>query len=152
MNNNLSTARLMAAQAHAYQVDKAGEPYFFHCVRVALAVPMDLRIPALLHDTLEDTNLTADEIEREFGNDVLQTVVRLTRTPFEGYEEYIREVNEHPMARQIKIADLYDNLNHERLYAAAKNGADIARLFVKYSRALRTLKQQSVASAALPLP
>ncbi|MDO4476013.1 MAG: HD domain-containing protein [Lachnospiraceae bacterium] len=114
----VQAAFLMAQQAHQGQTDKAGCPYIAHVCRVASALEdPELQIIALLHDTLEDTALPADEIRRQFGDRIADAVQALTRhrDGHESYEDYIRRVSLNPLARQVKLSDLADNMRLDRL-------------------------------------
>ncbi|NOG50043.1 MAG: bifunctional (p)ppGpp synthetase/guanosine-3',5'-bis(diphosphate) 3'-pyrophosphohydrolase [Chloroflexi bacterium] len=73
-----------AEAAHAGQFRKSGEPYFTHCAAVA-AILTDLHLDAeaiaaaLLHDTLEDTDITYQELVDEFGLNVANLVDAVTK-------------------------------------------------------------------------
>lgn len=74
------------------------------------------RITALLHDLLEDTALTAEDLlECGFASSVVDSVLLLTRNEEEVYEDYIRRLAENPVSRRVKLSDLKDNQNRERL-------------------------------------
>ncbi len=100
----------LAFQAHEGQVDKTGRPYILHPLRVMMAVPDDCKIPAVLHDVLEDTKLTYFDLEyhgvSQFDRNIVQV---LTKSGAQSYFEYIRRVRLHPEATLIKIADIEDN-------------------------------------------
>lgn len=106
-------AYLLAREKHAGQF-YGDEPYINHCVRVAAYVPPlpSLVISALLHDTVEDTDLTLAEIERRFGFHVWETVGILTRNKSLPYMEYIMRVGYHSKATLVKLADLHDHLTN----------------------------------------
>lgn len=109
---------IMAVQYHIGQVDKAGEPYILHVLRVALAQRDHLRRQiGLLHDVLEDCQITTGEL-RMRGVDcrVLASVESLTRLPGEDYlGSYIPRILVDPLAPEVKLADLDDNLRLLRL-------------------------------------
>jgi hypothetical protein len=106
----------LAAAAHAGQVDKEGQPYLLHVLRVALAVSdPDARIAAVLHDTVEDTSVTFEQLEAEgFSAVVLEAVRRLTRSHGTSYTDYVVGVKGNAVARQVKLADLADNSRLDR--------------------------------------
>ncbi|WP_313120934.1 GTP pyrophosphokinase [Proteiniclasticum ruminis] len=110
-------ALILASFYHSGVLDKGGEPYILHVLRVML--PMETKeekIIALLHDLLEDTALTAEDLlERGFSSSIVDSVLLLTRNEEEGYEEYIRRLAEDPLSRRVKLSDLKDNQNRERL-------------------------------------
>ena len=109
--SKVKLAHEMAKKAHEGQLDKAGKDYIGHPEYVAslFETPKE-KIIALLHDTLEDTDLSPECIKKEFGEQVLEAVVVLTKRKGEEYFSYIERVKAHPLARRIKIADL----NHNR--------------------------------------
>lgn len=83
-SENLKRAFIFAENAHKGQVRKSGEPYITHPVEVAkilmnLGMEETVVIAGLLHDVLEDTNVTKEEIEKEFGKDVLSLVEAITK-------------------------------------------------------------------------
>lgn len=101
-----------AANAHAGQKRKNGDNYIIHPIRVSQEVKSGTqKIIALLHDTVEDTDVTLEQIEREFGEHVAYCVGLLTHHKDEPYEDYIRRVKKHPDAIQVKVADIADNLS-----------------------------------------
>lgn len=125
----LERALQLASKAHAGQVDKAGKPYIHHPIAVAELILSkydnqhwpyreftleDLRIAALLHDVVEDTEITLDDIEREFGSQVRVIVDGVTRRKDEGesYRVFIKRAKQHhPGSRMLKLADLHHNLS-----------------------------------------
>jgi (p)ppGpp synthase/HD superfamily hydrolase len=71
---------------------------------------------AVLHDVVEDTAMTLDDLRREgFSKEVILAVERLTHRDGENYEEYIERVRQNPAARSVKLADLEDNMNLLRI-------------------------------------
>lgn len=141
-SNALIDAISLAARAHQGQVDKAGEPYLRHVLRVGFSLLPDEKaaIVGILHDVIEDAPQFADEMLDCFDIAVNFRVRRLTRKVGEAYGDYIERTRfGDPIVRKVKLADLYDNLNPDRLARAAANGADVARLVAKYTRALRVL-------------
>ena len=116
---NFDTALFLAMRIHAGQLDKGGEPYILHPIRVAMRLkhPMQ-RVLALLHDVLEDASeLTQPplraEINAYFGSNCLGLVEKLTRGE-EKYEDYIAKLAVVDILRQVKLADLEDNLDEQR--------------------------------------
>lgn len=105
-----------AKKLHAFQVDKAGEPYYKHLARVSMRCESPMaKVVALLHDTLEDTSVTYDQLRMRFGAEIADAVKVLTHMPDEPYFDYIGRVSDHPIALEVKIADLIDNSNLSRL-------------------------------------
>ncbi len=113
----LEDAIILAAGAHRGQTDKAGQPYILHLLRVMLRLEDEAgRISAVLHDILEDTTVTPDDLRRAgHGEDVLRALDALTRREGEDYAEFIERVAKNSLARRVKLADLADNLNAARL-------------------------------------
>ncbi len=106
-----------AVERHAGQFDKAGAPYILHSLRVMLAVKgEDARCVAVLHDVIEDTDATFVAVEAlGISRVCMGALYRLTRDPGEPYEGYITHIRSSPLACQVKLADLADNLDITRL-------------------------------------
>lgn len=136
--STLEKAIALAAQAHAGQVDKAGEPYILHPLRVMLRLTSpEARMAAVLHDALEDTDITPERLRQEgFSRDVIEAVLAVTKREGETYEDFVRRAAQHPIGRQVKGADLEDNCDLSRL--KNPNPKDLARMD-KYKKALETL-------------
>ena len=123
----LERAIRSAVEAHEGHKDKAGAPYILHPLRVMLRMDSETeRIAAVLHDVIEDTRWTADDLRKEgFSEDVVTVVVCLTRKkevdPLTGkkkketYDEFIDRVLVNPTARRVKLADLEDNMDMRRI-------------------------------------
>jgi len=106
----------VAARLHNGQVDKAGQPYIYHLVRVALSLDdVFLQTVALLHDAIEDEKTTFEELEK-WGMPVANIVIliHLTRRKDEEYFDYIFRCCEDRNAAKIKREDLRDNLSNDR--------------------------------------
>jgi len=104
-----------AVKAHGPQLDRSGFPYILHPVRIAeqfmLQQQTHLAILALLHDVVEDTEITLGDIEAEFGTKIAVSVDHLThRKGQETYKQYIKRVTHDPVAVLVKLADIRDNL------------------------------------------
>jgi (p)ppGpp synthase/HD superfamily hydrolase len=126
----LERALEIACRAHAGKVDKAGEPYILHVMRVVLGCSgTEVRIVAALHDVLEDTPLSVDTLRLAgFSEPVVEAVVLLTRTPPYEYAPYIEALKINPLAREVKLVDLRDHLDrpgltpsHRRRYEKARS-------------------------------
>lgn len=137
----LQKARAIAEEAHRGQVDKGGKPYVQHPVRVAEACRTpEAKIAALLHDTIEDGGVTAGYLrEQGFPDSIVEAVVALTRQEGEDYEDYVRRVAANPIGREVKLADLSDNMDISRI--PHPTNKDWSRL-EKYRRAWRLLCRQ----------
>ncbi len=116
-NSLLEKALTIAYNAHAGQVDKAGEPYILHPLRVMLKMNSDEeKIVALLHDVVEDTDITIDALSREgFSPEVVNAIAWLSKSPDVPYEQYINNIKQDPIAAKVKLGDLADNMNMSRL-------------------------------------
>lgn len=134
-------ARELAQCAHAGQFDKAGKPYIGHLERVASYVdpgnPLAMTA-ALLHDSIEDTSLTAQALlEHGIPAGAVEAIELLTRRPEQTPEDYYQAISEHPLAREVKLADLADNSDPARLALLPDSLRD--RLTQKYAAAYRAL-------------
>lgn len=108
-------ASKIAYEAHQGQVDKIGMPYIFHPMH--LAEQMDDEVStcaAILHDVVEDTDVTMEDLEKEFPAEVIEVLKLLTHPKGEPYMEYIHRVITNPVAKKIKIADMTHNMNEQR--------------------------------------
>lgn len=136
--STLERAIAIAVEAHAGQHDKAGAPYILHPLRVMFAVKTEPeRIAAVLHDVVEDTNWTLEELRAEgFADAVIDAIDALTRRSGEDYFDFVARAKTNAIATQVKIADLRDNLNVDRLPKLSDSGQE--RL-ARYKRALEML-------------
>lgn len=101
-----------AARKHAGHKRRNGDNYIIHPIRVSQEVFTERqKVIALLHDTMEDTDTTYEELQAEFGSLIADNVAMLTRGEYEHYEAYIERVRMSPDAIQVKLADIADNLN-----------------------------------------
>jgi (p)ppGpp synthase/HD superfamily hydrolase len=131
-----------AAIRHKDQIDKAGKPYIAHCMRVALGVwkfGEDAFISGVLHDTVEDTGTTLEEIETLFGRtvrDAVDSVSRREHPVREHYQDFVLRSKANPIGRLVKISDLYDNMSPER---RIEPPAKMQRRMERYRRALEVL-------------
>lgn len=118
MKNTLKTelALALAAFAHEGQTDKAGVDYIEHPKAVAANFEDENRvIVALLHDVLEDTSVTEDTIRNLFGDSIADACRALTHAEGEPYLDYVRRAIQNPLARDVKKADLHNNMDLGRL-------------------------------------
>ena len=128
----------IAARAHRGQKDKAGAPYLLHPLRMMLRMDTEAAMmAAVLHDVVEDTEWTFERLrEVGFSEEVLEAIDCLTHREGESYQEFVERVRTNPIARQVKIADLEDNMNVRRIDQLGPR--DLERL-EKYHRAWRVL-------------
>lgn len=131
----------MAKKAHAGQRDSAGKDYFAgHILTVFKLVganPVELGLAAILHDVVEDSDITVEDIRREFGDKVATAVDALTHRKGVHYEAYLRRVAANPIARRVKLADLKHNSDISRI--PNPTPFHLARL-EKYKKAIAFLK------------
>lgn len=138
--SRLGDAFEMAFKAHWGQTDKSGQPYMAHVVRVASRVaPEDAQIVALLHDVVEDTPVTLDQVQDAFGPMIAKAVDAITKRKGEANDTYLDRVAANPLARAVKIADLNDNSDPVRM--AQLDKATQERLERKYTHAQSRLAQ-----------
>jgi len=126
--STLERAIEIAAAAHAGQIDKAGHPYILHPLRVMLRVSTEHeRMSAVLHDVVEDTPVTFEQLAREgFPQEVLLAVEALTKRPGESRLQAAERAAANPIARVVKLADNAENMDLSRI--AAPTEKDFARL------------------------
>ena len=128
----------IAERAHKGQKDKAGKDYIGHPKRVAEKCDnAEERIVALLHDTIEDTDVTPEYLEETgFPDDIIQAVLSVSRQKDESYEDFVRRAGQNQTGRQVKLHDLEDNMDILRLESLTDK--DLERLN-RYMRAYRYL-------------
>ena len=112
----LALAEALARYAHYGQVDQAGVDYIEH--PLAVAAQLDdptAKVVALLHDVLEDSMITADQLRTLFGDAIADSVKAMTRQKGEDYNDYLHRLAMDPLATQVKLADLHHNMDLSRL-------------------------------------
>ena len=131
-----------------------GEPFILHPLRVLMQVDADdARIVAVLHDVLEDTACSVVDLrDAGYSDSAIEALDRLTRRVGEAYETYIERIAEHPLARQVKLADLTDNLANNRRLAAVSARRDVEERIMRYERAIARLQAATAATAKSELP
>ena len=136
--SNLQRAIEIAVSAHKGQTRKDGSPYILHPLRLMMSVDSTVeKIVAVLHDVVEDTDVTAEQIRSEgFSEDVLEALRLVTHDSGEPYDEYIARIRANPIARAVKLADLRDNSNTFEIPTLEEK--DLVRL-EKYHGAYKTL-------------
>jgi len=136
----LERAIAIAAEAHAGQKDRAGAPYILHPIRLMIQMDSeDAMMAAVLHDVVENSVWTLDDLRKEgFSNEVLNAVDSLTHRDKEGenYWDYIQRAKSDPIAIKVKLADLEDNLNPDRLNAVTEKDE---KRFDRYRKAQKML-------------
>ena len=116
-NELYDKALQIAIRAHKGQKDKAGHDYILHPIRVSERCDDPrAKIVALLHDTIEDTDVTADYLREEgFTEEIVEAVLAVTRREGEEYDDYVRRAAQNELGRMVKRADLEDNMDIRRL-------------------------------------
>lgn len=139
--STLEKAIEIAARSHAGQIDKAGHPYILHPLRLMLKMnSAPARIAAVLHDVVEDTPVTLDDLRREgFSEDTVAAIEALTKRPNEARLDAAQRAAANPIAKQVKLADVADNMDLSRI--AAPTAADFARL-KEYEKVLALLQSR----------
>ena len=134
-------AMQLAYNAHHGAYDKGGMPYFHHPLHLAEQMTTEEEAAAaLLHDVIEDTDITAEElISHGIPLCVVEAVVLLTKPLDDNYFDYVRHVAENPIAKKVKLADLMHNSDISRISDITE--ADLARL-KKYKKALEILMNE----------
>ena len=136
-------AMQIAYSAHHCQVDKAGVPYIFHPLH--LAEQMDEEISccaALLHDTVEDTEITLEDLAAEFPAEVVEAVGLLTHAEGTDYFDYVRRIRSNPIAMKVKLADLSHNMDAARFAGVPVPKDRIGYFRDKYTKAKAILLEE----------
>ena len=109
-------ASKIAYKAHEGQFDKAGVPYIFHPIHVAEGMTTEITcIVALLHDVVEDSDITLEDLSKYFNEDVIRALRVLTKNDDDDYIDYIKRVKTNEIATLVKLKDLEHNMDLTRL-------------------------------------
>lgn len=129
----------IAYEAHNGQTDKCGIPYIFHPYHLAEQMDNEYAVcVALLHDVMEDTDVSREALAAEFPEEIMTALDLLTHHPDVPYLEYVEKIKPNPLAKSVKLADLTHNSDSTRL---PLDGADVQRrLEEKYRKAFEILK------------
>jgi len=143
--DDYSKALILATWKHAGVMDKGGHPYINHPIRVSLKCSGIMeKIVALLHDVIEDTDITFEDLQYlGFNQYIIDGVDAVTRRVYldgtkETYDDFIDRCCTNDIGRAVKKADIADNTDPNRLHYL-----DIAfqnKLVTKYSKALHTIE------------
>ena len=140
----LENAIKLAAEAHRGQKDKTGQPVILHPLRVMMAMPTDeLRIVAVLHDVVEDTWFTLENLQNldQFDSRILDAVDAITHRDNETNILYLNRCKRNELARQVKLADIADNSSPLRQMGLTTKTKE--RLKKKYELGLKILLEGS---------
>ena len=104
-------------EAHKEQVDKSGMPYVFHPFHLAEQMDTEDSVcVALLHDVVEDTNTTFEDLENlGFPKEVIDVLKLLTHSENIPYMDYVKNLSQNKTAVKVKMADLKHNSDLTRL-------------------------------------
>ena len=135
----IETSLHIALRAYAGKTDKAGREYILHPLRVMAKMETDLeRSAALLHDVIEDSEITAEDLlAAGIPAEVVEAVQFLTKRENEEYQDFVARAKKNKLAANVKIADIEDNIDVLRLTSLDER--DLARI-KKYHSAWRFLK------------
>ncbi|WP_339838168.1 GTP pyrophosphokinase [Paenibacillus sp. FSL R7-0272] len=138
---DIESAISLALQAHKGQFDKGGHPYILHPLAVMHRVEsIEEKIVAVLHDVIEDSEVTIEELRGlGFSEEILTAIQLLTRSTEDSYEEFIDKTIMNRTARNVKIADIKENMNISRIKNPTEE--DYNRL-EKYRKALERLERE----------
>lgn len=140
----LEDAIALAVEQHRGQVDKVGQPYVLHVLRVMFRLEDEqARIAAVLHDVVEDTDMTLEGLrERGFAEEVVRAVDTLTRRADETYVQFVARAKDDPVARRVKIADIEDNMDIRRLATVGEKEQERLNRYLTSWRSLRDVTTQ----------
>ena len=131
-------ASKIAYKAHEGQVDKAGVPYIFHPIHIAEQMDTEEScIVALLHDVVEDSDITIDYLSKYFSEEVMAALKILTKNENDDYVEYIKRVKTNKLATKLKLKDLKHNSDLTRLDIVTDEDRERS---TKYINAIRYLE------------
>ena len=139
---NLERAMIIATDAHKNQRDKFGAPYLGHITRVMNAGKTDdERVVGILHDLVEDTPWTLDDLKKEgFPAHAIEAIRCLTKkSEDENYDEFVDRIKTNPLAVKVKLNDLMDNLDLRRMPLVTEKDVPRLNKYLKAYRALVTL-------------
>lgn len=140
--STLECAIKIAAMAHDGQLDKAGQPYILHPLRVMMTLDSEEeKIVGVLHDVIEDTYITEDRLKGEgFSENVIEAVKSVTKNRNENYWDFIRRSLQNEIGRKVKLADVKDNMDWNRIINPSET--DMKRM-QKYQQAYYMLTKEN---------
>lgn len=126
----------IAYRAHHGQLDKSGAPYIFHPIHLAEQMDDEFSCcAALLHDVVEDTFVTLDDLRKVFPEEVVEAVRLLTHIKGVPDAEYLTAIKSNPIALKVKLADNAHNSDQSRCCGIEVSEEKKARWRVKYAKA-----------------
>lgn len=140
MQELLEKSIILATKKHSGQTDKGGQPYILHPLRVMNDCnSIETKIVAVLHDILEDTDITERDLLEFLPEYLVKSIVILTKGKNESYENYLDRISTNYYAVQVKLMDLKDNMNLDRLEHIEMR--DMKR-YLKYRKAKEFLEEE----------
>lgn len=135
----LEDAIRLAVEAHQGQRDRYGQAYILHPLRVMFRLQTETdRIVGVLHDVVEDTRYTFDDLRRMgYSEEILHALDAVTKREGEAYEDFVLRSKADPISRRVKLADLEDNMDVRRIPELTSEDAE--RL-ARYRRAWEVLE------------
>ena len=130
----------LALDKHHGQTDKSGAPYILHPLRVMAGMQTETeRIVAVLHDVVEDSEVTLDDLRHMgYSAEIVAAIDQLSRREDETYEQFIQRIKPHPLAVRVKLGDLLDNMDIRRNAALDEKALE---RFQRYQKAWVELTQ-----------
>jgi len=127
-------------EAHKEQIDKSGMPYVFHPFHLAEQMQdEESTIVALLHDVVEDTDYTLDDLSKMgFDDSVLAAINLMTHMEGVPYMDYVEQIKTNPIAKTVKLADLRHNSDMTRFDVVTPRDRERAE---KYLAAIKLLEK-----------
>ena len=136
-------AMKIAYAAHHGQLDYNGIPYIFHPIHLAEQMEDEISCcAALLHDVAEDTDVTLEDLAREFPEEVIRVLKLLTHEKGTDYFDYVRAIKADPIAVKVKLADLDHNSDQTRCVGSDLTEEQLAHWRQKYARAREILLEE----------
>lgn len=151
----LNKAIEIATKAHEGQVDKAGKPYIDHPLRVMnMGVTDDEKIVGVLHDVVEDSDWTFEQLVTEgFSVEVVEALRCVTKSPeSESYDKFIEQIKANPLAVKVKLNDLTDNMDIRRLAYISEKDVKRLRKYLKAYKQLLSEPTYSVEACRVDYP
>lgn len=144
MRDDLVLAVVLARTNHQGQKDKSGFPYVNHPLRVMANMnTKEGMIVAILHDIIEDTDITIELIEKlKFSDNVIYALDAISRRPGEKLKPYLRRIKQNPLALRVKEKDIEDNLQPWRLDSLTEKERE--RLAKKYKFCISFIQSEKV--------
>ena len=133
----------IAYNAHHGQLDSNGIPYIFHPLHLAEQMNDEISCCcAILHDVVEDTGVTMEELEQDFPREVTDVLKLLTHGKDVPYEQYVRAIKTNPIAVEVKLADIAHNSDQTRCVGTDIPQEKLDTWSKKYTMAKKILTEE----------